>query len=507
MRVIRKILYAIMILSALLCLFIIVCAFKPDITEQIKGALYRDTAADTHYVYDGGSETKSIAIPPTSDNAGSEETDRSAESMEVEGDGLRNDNTADYIAPSESELSVPDNVSGRNGYRQIQGEAEQIDDAAADDIQGQLDVGYTGDGLDFDSVYYPYYAMLDDRGKHVYRQIYANADAVCPAFTPIEEVTSAQLRNIFAAVYNDHPELFWLETAYAFKYISTGRCVEIDLRFNRTAQELDSAKTVFNNQAAGIIAEAQNLADDYAKEKFVHDQLIGRISYNAHAEMNQSAYSALVNSQTVCAGYARAFQHILMQLGIPCYYCTGYAGESHAWNIVGLSDGFYNVDTTWDDTGGGNYDYFNKTDEDYANTHIRKEMSVYLPPCGGQMYRNLEQSNETAADDDVSQNLPRSLAETGISEDQVYADMGRYYENCYDQVVQNGIGHYTFCNVVANQQMRDELYQSYSDYSCWEIYLENATNAVGASYCRWQISSEELQGGMYMITHEIRMTK
>ena len=34
--------------------------------------------------------------------------------------------------------------------------------------------------------------------------------------------------------------------------------------------------------------------------------LIDKISYNLGAEMNQSAYSALVNGQTVCAGYARA---------------------------------------------------------------------------------------------------------------------------------------------------------------------------------------------------------
>ena len=33
-----------------------------------------------------------------------------------------------------------------------------------------------------------------------------------------------------------------------------------------------------------------------------------------------------------------------------------------------LDGEFYNVDTTWDDTGDGTYDYFNKTDEDYAGT-------------------------------------------------------------------------------------------------------------------------------------------
>ena len=68
------------------------------------------------------------------------------------------------------------------------------------------------------------------------------------------------------------------------------------------------------------------------------------------------------------------------------FYCTGYAGTDHAWNIVGLDDGYYNVDVTWDDTEGGQYDYFNKTDEVYADTHVRRELSVNLPKCEGQRY-------------------------------------------------------------------------------------------------------------------------
>ena len=100
------------------------------------------------------------------------------------------------------------------------------------------------------------------------------------------------------------------------------------LEFNRAAQNIDEAKDVFQENASQIISEARNLSSDYEKEKFVHDKLTERVSYDSGAEMNQSAYSALVNGRTVCAGYARAFQYLLRQLGIPCYYCTGYAGEA-----------------------------------------------------------------------------------------------------------------------------------------------------------------------------------
>ena len=532
MNVIRKILYGLVFLIALMSMFIMVCAFRPDITRKIETMLYKDrdlTAAAnrdlnididheidwlaTNVVYlppDGGDSADSAQdteagvrreSPVNHDPSGSSIPANSAPKDDAASAGLRSDNTAGYIAPDEAEIVTPDNVSGKSGYQQIEGDAQQIDDDTADDIQNQLAFGYTGDGLTFDAVYYPYYHMLDDAGKHVYRQIYANASEVYPVFMPVEDVTSAQLRNIFAAVYNDHPEIFWLETAYACKYVSAGKCVEIDLKFNSTVQDLNSAKTDFNKQVSDIVADAQTLWDDYDREKYVHDQLIEKISYNARADMNQSAYSALVKGQTVCAGYARAFQYIMQQLGIPCYYCTGFAGENHAWNIVELSDGFYNVDTTWDDSDGGKYDYFNKTDEDYSSSHLRKDLSVYLPPCNGQIFRGLEQSEGTDRD-----NL-RSLADVGLTEDQVFTDVDTYYKDCYRQIMQNGVGQYTFYNAVADLQMAAELTQNYSNGICWDAYLQNVTNAVGAGYCVWYVTAEELQDGKYLLSHEIWMIK
>ena len=74
---------------------------------------------------------------------------------------------SDYAAPDISEIVTPEKVSGRNGYQQIEGEQEQVDESAAREIKNRLDMGYTGDGLEFDPLYYPYYAMLNEKGRHV----------------------------------------------------------------------------------------------------------------------------------------------------------------------------------------------------------------------------------------------------------------------------------------------------------------------------------------------------
>ncbi len=473
--------------------------FRPDIMDPLEaflgpGQKDAETVTGNHGLQE---ETASH----TDESAEREETGREAEKNEaykkgpLEKDVIAESAVSDYILPNQSEIVVPENVSGRNGYQQIQENREQIDDEAAEELQNQIDTGYTGDGLDFDGVIYPYYAMLDDRGKHIYRQIYANANEQYAVFMPAEPITSDQLKNVFLAVYNDHPELFWLETAYSCKYLKDGRCVEIHLEFNRTAQNMDEARAVFQENASQIISEARNLSGDYEKEKFVHDKLTERVSYDSGAEMNQSAYSALVNGRTVCAGYARAFQYLLQQLGIPCYYCTGYAGEAHAWNIVALDDGYYNVDVTWDDSDRGRYDYFNKTDMDYAGSHMRQELSVYLPPCNGSAYRNLEQNPEDSS--------LRSIADLGMAEDQILTDMDSYYRDCYDQILQNGRGSYTFYNVIEDEQLLEEWHQAYEAERYKQAYMENAMIQLGISSCEMEIEIEELRGGKFLIIHKV----
>ena len=236
--------------------------------------------------------------------------------------------------------------------------------------------------------------MLSENQQSVYRQIYANAQNLTEKFAPEKTVSASDVKTAFEAVIGDHPEMFWLETGYSSKYLANGQCVEIDLKYNGTADDLESAKQRFDAAAQNLITGAASLDSNYEKEKYVHDALASAVTYDLTADMNQSAYSALVNGKSVCAGYARAYQYLLQQLGIPCYYCTGYSGGDHAWNIVKLEDGYYNVDVTWDDAAAIRYDYFNKTDADFASTHVRQNLSVYLPACNGTAYR---QENTTGA--------------------------------------------------------------------------------------------------------------
>lgn len=257
-------------------------------------------------------------------------------------------------------------------------------------IKSLEDSGITGKDYSFDATYYPYYGLLNSNEKNLYKQIYANVSNLSTIFIPIVTVNSDEVNNAIEAVYNDHPELFWLNTSYSYKYTKNGNCVQIIMKFNETADNITKSKSEFESNAQEIINEANKLNSNYAKEKYVHDTIIKLVTYDKSSSMNQSAYSALVNKKTVCAGYARAFQYIMIKLKIPTYYCVGYANGDHAWNIVKLNDGYYNVDLTWDDNTKISYSYFNLTDADFKATHTRTNASKSLPSCTATAYRKLE---------------------------------------------------------------------------------------------------------------------
>lgn len=526
MKILKKLLYGVLILFVLLSGLIMLCAMKPELSGQIADTLKLGEEGSSPYaaysVIDTAHNNDIVPVeanplPSISMTETPEETLEPTPQYETRQGGVvwadeRQEEDTQQINPAVFGLTVPDNVAGKNGYEPVQGENSEIDDEEAESLQREINTGETGDSLRFDSRFYPYYYMLDGKGQHMYRQIYANANVLNGRFAPVESVTVKELRDAFAAVYNDHPELFWVDTAYSCKYRRDGQCAEIDLQFNYTADNLTSEKAAFSEKSRAITDEAKKLESNYEKEKYVHDALISKAEYVDYAKINQSAYSALVNGRTVCAGYARAFQYMLQQLNIPCYYCTGYAGENHAWNIVALEDGYYNVDATWDDTGSGTYDYFNKSDADFSWNHLRQELSVYLPPCNGIAYRNLEKEEseeDKDKDKDKDENQEesydsrRSIADLGLSKENSLNALADYYNDCYRNLLSKGKGNYSFSNLVAGKELFEEVYGSFQTNDYRQGYMDSVMSELDASLYRinWQI--EALQEDYYLVTHEV----
>lgn len=528
----------------------LVCALNPAMTEGLSEILYGSKEPVEHPVTeDGNSQEIAPGVlagdagqndtPDKNDAAGktdvtepsdtSGETDLSEQKKpDIELDesaGLQAENVI-YEIPTDGVVTLPEKVGGKTGYKPVWEEQQQIEGSEATDLEESLGVGDTGKELKFDSKIYPYYAMLEEDMQELYKQIYANALKGTVSFAPVINVNVNQLKNVFEAVYNDHPELFWMETGYSCKYLKNGRCVEITLRYYPITNNLEQAKEEFDNRVQSILSGALALDGAYEREKYVHNALLSNVEYDESAEMNQSAYSALVEGRSVCAGYARAFQYIMQQLDIPCYYCTGYSGEDHAWNIVKLSDGYYNVDATWDDTNPGTYDYFNKSDKQFAGTHVRKGLSVYLPACNGAAYSGTakgtpfqvelqavtepvmtpkpmeplewEDDEEEQADDEYWENLK----EAGIKEEEVMDSMEEYYADCLMQMKKAGSGQKQFTNVVP-EILWIVIEREYTEGNYRKGYVDKALEEMKMENFAIQLQAQKLGGGYYRLYHNI----
>ncbi len=201
-----------------------------------------------------------------------------------------------------------------------------------------------------------------------------------------------KIQNIFDKVMSDHPEIFWANGG--FKYNSYWDKTEFLPDYDYTAEEAEEKQweiyTALNNFRATLSEEDS----DYDVIRKAYLYIIDTVDYVDGSSDNQNIISALVNGQSVCAGYAKAFQYLLQNSGIQSVYVLGNAfdGESwggHAWNIVRCGDKYYHVDTTFGDNvdnekmlslGIHNYSYFCIDDTSIGRDH-KKAAYLPVPEC------------------------------------------------------------------------------------------------------------------------------
>jgi hypothetical protein len=507
MKVLRNILIVIMALVVLMCLLVGISTVRPDLFSRFTGK-GEETKEEASTVSEVSAPEEESDVEEVSDNNVTVSVDEAeaiidAYFAEEEGDipqaGLRGGISANYTMPTES-VNVPDAMKELCGLQDLEGEYSKLTPDEADRIEEELSEGETGDDLSFDELYYPYYHMLDMRGQHLYRQIYANAMEQNDTFKSVEkDMPWSSFKNTFEAVFNDHPELFWLNTKYSARYRDNGECLEVKLSFNRTAEDIEGSAAKFDEGANAMGTQAGG--DVYDQEKAIHDAIADAVSYSLSAEMNQSSYSALVNKSTVCAGYARAFQYIMQQLGVPCYYCRGVAGEPHAWNIIKLYDGYYNVDVTWDDSSSGEkYAYFNLSDAEIGKDHRRAGLSVYLPACEGGNYSHLE-------DGQVSENGAREEEGTqGERPEGPYCrSIEEYYDLCTKEIKDTGKGIYTFDIYTTDREVYDKCVDAYTKRKVEAAYMKDCLSDIeNAKGLIVELDARELDSGVYKMTQRVQ---
>lgn len=366
---------------------------------------------------------------------------------------------------------------------------EITDPTEAQSITDTIPLGETGEDAEFDALFYPYYHMLGEKEQKLYKQIYANANALTPEFRPVEECTPKEWIAAWDCVFYDHPELFWMDNSKYYETDYNGTVAKVGLKFYDEIPDVEKAKTRFNDDANKILAGASGLESAYDKEKYIHDALVDKITYMFNS-LDQSAFSSIPNDYTVCCGYAKAFQYLMQKLGIPTYFVIGWGGELHAWNIIKLDDEYYNVDVTWDDTDPQTYDFFNVSDKKNL-MHTRMYQSRYLPACNGTTYSGLE---NTAPD----------LKKLGAATDKIYTDSYEYGTDLIDLVTKAAASKKDTADIklVISRELFIEWYRAFFGTQ-YQEGADSVLSYTGDDNSRLTMMFERMDSGDYLITHHL----
>lgn len=114
---------------------------------------------------------------------------------------------------------------------------------------------------------------------------------------------------------------------------------------------------------------------EFEKIQKVYDYITANVTYDHNmtkGDLTYTAYSALINKTSVCAGYANLFYKMATDAGLDARYI---ANNTHAWNIVRVGDKWYNLDATWDAGKNPNaYYYFLISDDGFLDSdHCRSD--------------------------------------------------------------------------------------------------------------------------------------
>ena len=213
----------------------------------------------------------------------------------------------------------------------------------------------------------------------------------------VSSTDSDDLQTAFMCVFQDHPELFWIEGYSYGCYSKNGKVTALTFsgKYSYSKEECDLFQCLIDDWVDKCVGGLPINADEYEKVKYAYQYVILHTDYVLGADDNQNILSVMIGGMSVCQGYAKALQYVLNEMGIPCTMVIGKVrgGEGHAWDLVNINGAYYYVDPTWGDSGylsaSGmnvskqgeiNYNYLNVTSDEIGRSHIADNV-VAMPRC------------------------------------------------------------------------------------------------------------------------------
>lgn len=241
------------------------------------------------------------------------------------------------------------------------------------------------------------YDRLDQKQQELYNAILTILLAGEREIT-VPTLDTGEIDKAFNCVLLDHPELFYV-SGYSFvEYTVNGSLSHIDFSgtYTLSQEEVLTQQELINQEVERIYSTFPAVTSDYDIVKYFYEVIVLQTDYALHAADNQNICSVFLSHESVCQGYAKALQYLLLQEKIESVLVTGCvsSGEGHAWVIAKLDGNYYHIDPTWGDasyTNSGNqgevtnlpeinYDYLCVTTDEITKSHAITE-TVGYPYC------------------------------------------------------------------------------------------------------------------------------
>ena len=179
-------------------------------------------------------------------------------------------------------------------------------------------------------------------------------------------------RGIFDDIIGENPsdahlyELFGMDyQTYMCKGVAIFRMRKVQDVVNRVTDKSVYAIYYYSYEDYVMMTEVDNKikeivagfsGSEFDKIKAAHDYLCANVEYKEVSDgyASHTSYGALINGQSVCEGYAKAYKLMLNAMDIPCDMVVN---ATHGWNEVFYENKWYMVDVTNDDTS-SSYCYF-----------------------------------------------------------------------------------------------------------------------------------------------------
>jgi len=155
--------------------------------------------------------------------------------------------------------------------------------------------------------------------------------------------------DIYFAILNRHPELFYVTTYISYSY-STKITAFKPKYTTSDASEIANMQKQIDEAASNAISFIPDGASDLEKALILHDFIATHCDYKSNMTGThiRDIYGVLVERTAVCAGYTNAYSYLLSKVGITSDYVSSEKLD-HAWNLVTVNGVKYHVDVTWDD--------------------------------------------------------------------------------------------------------------------------------------------------------------